>query len=48
MNHSIGPTIMKHGNVVSEILLQKTTSTHFSRPQKTQCNQYPLQKMLHF
>ena len=34
---------MKHGNVVSEILLQKT-STHFSRPQKPQCNQYPLLK----
>ena len=43
----IRPIIMEHSNVISEILLQKT-SAHFSRPQKTQCNQYPLQKMLHF
>ena len=42
------PTIMEHGNVVSKILLQKPTSNHFSRPQKPQCNQYPLLKMFHF
>ena len=44
MNHSIGPTIMKHGNVVSEILLQKTTSTHFSRPQKRNAINIPFKK----
>ena len=43
MSHSIGPTIMEHCNVVYEILLQKT-STHFLRPQKPQCNQYPILK----